>query len=86
MDDYRSSLELASGRALESTEFRRIYMLACFEMAINRLALYTMIHTAKDYRFLPRVLASHFAYLEQAAGSDRFRKLMADLPEKSSRL
>ena len=39
------------------------YKIACLEFTMNRLFLYTMAHTYKDYYFLSRVIESHFAYM-----------------------
>ena len=47
------------------------FKLACCDLAINRLAMYSMIHTYKDYAYLPRVISSHFNYLQNVIeGSD----------------
>ena len=42
------------------------YNIAVLDYAINRLPYYTMAHTYKDYRFLPRVIESHFVYIFHA--------------------
>jgi hypothetical protein len=34
------------------------------DIAYNRLGLYSMAHTFKEYTFLPRVLKSHFDYVK----------------------
>ena len=65
LDYYRECLEEASGETFESERFKEIFHYACYDMAVNRLALYTMAHTFKDYTFLPRVLNTIFNYLEK---------------------
>ncbi len=42
-----------------------VYNVACLDIAISRLLLYTMVYTAKSYQFLPRVISTHMNYLEQ---------------------
>ncbi|MBI2570879.1 MAG: phosphotransferase [Candidatus Schekmanbacteria bacterium] len=64
VDFYRRQLESYSGTAFDPAEFREVFDLACYDLAINRLALYCMAHTFKEYSFLERVLHSHFRYLE----------------------
>eukprot|EP00128_Syssomonas_multiformis_P018455 Colp12_sorted_trinity150504_noHs@11639 len=64
---YRQELEKASGKSFDKEEFFKIFDYANFDFAINRLGLYSMGHTVKDYKFLPRLIASHFAYLHQVA-------------------
>jgi NADP-dependent 3-hydroxy-3-methylglutaryl-CoA reductase len=61
---YRHALEEASKRTYDAAEFERIYDLACFDFAINRLALLTIAQGLNVYEFLPRVLHSHLEYLD----------------------
>ena len=44
--------------------FMAVYNVACLDFAVNRLLMYTMVHTYKDYAFLPRVVTSHMQYLQ----------------------
>jgi NADP-dependent 3-hydroxy-3-methylglutaryl-CoA reductase len=60
---YRQELERASGEQFDAAEFLRIFQYASMDIAYNRLGLYTMAHTFKEYGFLPRVLKSHFNYV-----------------------
>ena len=46
-----------------------MYNVACIEFAVNRLLVYTMVHTYKDYAFLPRVVSCHMNYLKQEVDS-----------------
>jgi hypothetical protein len=72
---HRQQLEKFSGQELDKERYHHNHMLVCLDMAINRLALYTMAHTFKDYRFLPRVITSHFNYLQQLAESGHLKIL-----------
>ena len=38
---------------------------AALDLQLNRLNMYTMAHTFKDYKFLSRVVRSNSAYLFQ---------------------
>ena len=64
VDYYRKELEKSSGRVLNAMEFLEVYNLCCYDFALTRLGLYTMAHSFKEYEFLPRVLDSHFEYLD----------------------
>lgn len=44
------------------------FKMACLDYAMNRLLLYTMAHTFKDYKFLPRVVNTLFSYIEGEIG------------------
>ena len=60
-----------SSFSLPSSRFMLVFNLACLDFAMQRLLLYTMAHTFKDYQFLPRVVRSLFSYIldQIAAGS-----------------
>ena len=45
------------------------YYVACIDFAINRLLMYSMVYTFKEYRFLPRVVTSHMNYLKEIAAT-----------------
>lgn len=64
VEDYRLALEQESGRTFERRAFERIYDLACVDFAINRLGLLTVAQGLNVYEYLPRVLHSHFEYLD----------------------
>lgn len=64
VDYYREQLATQLGIALEPGPFMEIFDLCCCELMVNRVALYTMAHTFKEYSYLPRVLESLFGYLE----------------------
>ncbi len=44
--------------------FIKVFNAAAYDFAARRLLLYTMVHTFKDYAFLPRVVNSLFSYIE----------------------
>ncbi|XP_019850653.1 PREDICTED: uncharacterized protein LOC105312329 [Amphimedon queenslandica] len=63
---YRKHFELYGGVDYPVNRFIDDYNIAVLDYAINRLPYYTMAHTYKDYRFLPRVIESHFVYIFHA--------------------
>lgn len=51
--------------------FLEVFHCCLLHFAMKRLAMYTMVHTHKDYRFLPRVVDTLFSFLtEQLKHSD----------------
>jgi hypothetical protein len=60
---YRLELEQASGEQFDAADFLRTFQYSSMDIAYNRLGLYTMAHTFKEYGFLPRVLKGHFNYV-----------------------
>lgn len=64
VEQYRKELERATERTFDAADFLRVYDLACFDFAINRLALLTIAQGLNVYEFLPRVLHSHLEYLD----------------------
>jgi aminoglycoside phosphotransferase (APT) family kinase protein len=61
---YREVLVEKTGKSMEAENFMKVYNAACFDFAVNRIQMYLMAHTFKDYQFLPRVLDSHFEYIK----------------------
>jgi hydroxymethylglutaryl-CoA reductase (NADPH) len=55
LERHRTALERASGIALPAREYERSFVLALRDFLVNRVALYVIGHTCRDYRFLPRV-------------------------------
>jgi hydroxymethylglutaryl-CoA reductase (NADPH) len=55
---HRSTLEAASGRDLDRAQWRRGYRLSLLDFMVQRLTMYVMAHTFRDYRFLERVVAT----------------------------
>ena len=49
--------------------FLRTFDAACLDFLVNRVLMYTMAHTFKVYKFLPRVIDSLFNYLQHGAVS-----------------
>jgi hypothetical protein len=64
VDDHRRALEEASGQTFDPKDYARLFDLACYDFAINRLALLTIAQGLNVYEFLPRVLHSHLEYLD----------------------
>ncbi|HEY2515656.1 MAG TPA: phosphotransferase [Polyangiaceae bacterium] len=56
--------ERACGHALETEAYRRGFVLSLRDFAVNRLMLYLMAHTFKQYKFLPRVVETLFRMLD----------------------
>lgn len=42
----------------------KIFNVAMLDFGIRRLLLYSMVHTFKDYVYLPRVINNFFSYVE----------------------
>ena len=42
----------------------KIFNVSMLDFGIRRLLLYSMVHTFKDYTYLPRVIATFFSYVE----------------------
>ncbi len=42
----------------------KIFNMAMLDFGIRRLLLYSMVHTFKDYMYLPRVIDNFFSYVE----------------------
>lgn len=55
-----------------TNRFVDIFNYSSLEFAINRLLLYTMAHTYKDYLFLPRVVNSLFTYISAQIDAGNF--------------
>jgi NADP-dependent 3-hydroxy-3-methylglutaryl-CoA reductase len=64
VDFYRGELERAAKRTFPARSFRSVYALASLDFAISRLGLVSVAHVFKSYDYLPRVLESHFEYLD----------------------
>jgi NADP-dependent 3-hydroxy-3-methylglutaryl-CoA reductase len=56
--------ERAAGCRFDTATYHRGFVLSLRDMAINRLLLYLMAHTFKQYRFLPHVTHTLFRLLE----------------------
>jgi hypothetical protein len=67
---HRRALGAATGVTIEPATWRRGYVLALKDLIINRLALYQLAHSLREYPFIERVLrtARHLLRLELAAG------------------
>jgi len=68
---HRTALESESGQPLDPAEWRRGYALSLRDFMVQRVTLYLMGHSFRDYRFLGRVLNTTRALLAvEAARSD----------------
>ncbi len=56
--------EQAAGFRFDPTSYRRGFVLSLRDLAINRLLLYLMAHTFKQYNFLPRFTHTLFRLLD----------------------
>ncbi len=56
--------ERAAGVRFDPTAYRRGFVLSLRDLAVNRLLLYLMAHTFKQYKFLPRFTHTLFRMLE----------------------
>ena len=52
--------------------FIEVFNASSLEFATNRLLMYTMAHTYKDYLFLPRVVNSLFTYIGAQIGAGKY--------------
>jgi len=61
--------------------FLKVLDAAALDFQLNRLNMYTMAHTFKDYRFLSRVVRSNSVYLLQrkSHGHIKFTSIAAKL-------
>lgn len=62
---YRQQLHARTGRFADQAAFAEGTRLATLEFGLHRLGLYLMAHTLSPYPFLPRVVESFFAGLEE---------------------
>ena len=53
---HRTCLEKSSGESIDPKIWRRGYILALHEFSINRVCMYLMAHTFRNYKFLERVV------------------------------
>ena len=67
---HRTALESESGRPLDPIEWRRGFALSLRDFMVQRVTLYLMGHTFRDYRFLGRVLETTRALLATEDGDD----------------
>ena len=64
VETYRQALARHSGQALPAADFLATFRAAARDFTLNRLGLYLMAHTFKDYDFLPGVLRGMTAYVQ----------------------
>ncbi len=62
---YRQELHARTGRFADRAVFAEGTQLAILEFGLHRLGLYLMVHMLGPYPFLPRVVESLFAGLEE---------------------
>ena len=68
VEHHRMCLEKASGRMLDPVTWRRGYELSLWDLVVNRIALYTMAHTFRDYQFLDRILKTSRRLIDLESG------------------
>ena len=56
IEHHRVALERASGTAIDADRWTRGFRSALYDVLINRLAMYTMVHRVRRQSFLPRVV------------------------------
>ena len=64
---HRVHLQNVSGQSIDPEQWRLGYRLSLNDLTVNRLPLYLMAHTFRDYKFMPRV-AGTFRSLLQLEG------------------
>jgi len=75
LEHYRRALHARTGQYADAAAFRQGFQLAALGFGLHRLGLYLMAHAVSPYPFLPRVVNSFFATLDQDAGpSQRVRE------------
>ncbi len=65
---------VAQCRMIDDNDFLSLFDYCVMDIVINRLGLYTMAHTFKDYTYLPRVLDNAFGYLDSVKSKYSFLK------------
>lgn len=63
-DVHRRALAAATGATLDPGTWQRGYQLGLYDFVVNRLMLYLMGHTVRDFSFLPAVCATAWRLLE----------------------
>jgi hypothetical protein len=56
MECHRAALARATGRSIDTSEWRSGFRAALADLIVNRLAFYTMINRVKPQPFLPRIV------------------------------
>ncbi len=56
IEHHRVALERASGTAIDAERWTRGFRSALYDLLINRLAMYTVVHRVRHQSFLPRVV------------------------------
>ena len=56
LETYRQALSIASGEDIGMKAWREGFVLALQHLLINRLAMYTMMHSFRPLRYLPGVI------------------------------
>lgn len=64
VDAARLALQAETGQAFDRATWRRGYALGLYDFAVNRLMLYLMGHTVRDFAFLPGVCATTWRLLD----------------------
>jgi aminoglycoside phosphotransferase (APT) family kinase protein len=64
IEHHRAALERASGTPIDAERWTRGFRSALYDLLINRLAMYTVVHRVRHQSFLPRVVRT-WRYLYQ---------------------
>jgi NADP-dependent 3-hydroxy-3-methylglutaryl-CoA reductase len=80
VEQYRILLAHKSGVRLDRESFERGFVLSLYDFLINRVAIYAMGHTCRDYRFLPRVFRSLMRMIDLLTTPRHSAKRHAILP------
>lgn len=72
IDRHRAALERETGGAIDAAAWQRGFRAALYDVLVNRLSIYALVHRVRPQRFLPRVvrtwrgLYEHFPLEEHA--------------------
>lgn len=62
---HRKKLAQSSGRSIDRDNWLYGFQLALYDLAVNRIPMYTLIHHIKPQRFLPRVTQTWYALFKE---------------------
>jgi thioester reductase-like protein len=73
IEHHRRMLERATGIAIDRNDWAYGFRLALFELAINRIPMYTLVHRIKPQRFLERMVQTWHALFRAHGHAGRMR-------------
>eukprot|EP00117_Sycon_ciliatum_P041606 scpid17540/ scgid30401/ 3-hydroxy-3-methylglutaryl-coenzyme A reductase len=65
LEHHRLALETATGCDISEQQYQDVFDLVMCDLLVNRIALYGMAHTFKDYAFYGRLVAATSGYIRQ---------------------